>query len=745
MFRRPTDRNRGINVTKDQLSFNIQNLGCASCAAKMETAMNKVPEIEQAVLDFGSGRLFLKLNPGADQNSVIPAVDNIIRSIESEACLITGDKKQIPAFETVIPSFRSAWRASFPRRTFIRFLIGLVPFILALTLTVPPFASIALYITSWLVLGYDVLFKAVSKLGSRQLFDENFLMAAATAGALLIGEYPEAVAVMLFYQIGEIFQDMAVTHSRSSIKALTNLRPDYANLIKSADNNDYERVSPEHVKPGDRLLIRPGERVPVDCIVISGSTDLDTSALTGESMPVSVDPEQEILAGSINGSGLLVARVLREYGDSAISRVLAMAENASARKSQAEQFITKFASLYTPIMVVLALLIAVLPPLILSQPFSGWIYRALILLVISCPCALVLSVPMSYFAGLGAASARGLLIKGGQYLERLSQVNQIVFDKTGTLTEGEFSIDRVSSLSGISETEILLLAARMEGPSDHPIARSIKQAAESNKEDVAEQISFVIYSDNEWQDYRDRPGYGIQAVLDGHQLMLGNDKLLRESGLEMPERANDSAGSQRVWLIADKALAGFIDLTDKIRPGTVEMIAALKQQGIQKTAMLSGDRQPAAEKIAAILSIDEVHAELLPDSKVEHLELLMRQASDTNKKSVTAFVGDGINDAPVLARSDLGIAVGSASDAAVESADLIIMGYEPGKINEAISLAKRTAVIVRQNVALTLGLKILVVLLAVAGFGGIWQAVFADVGVALLAVLNAMRILRRHS
>jgi Cd2+/Zn2+-exporting ATPase len=461
-------------------------------------------------------------------------------------------------------------------------------------------------------------------------------------------------------------------------------------------------------------------------------------------MPVSVEPDQEIMAGSINGSGLLVAEVLREYSDSAIARVLAMAENASARKSQAEQFITRFAAFYTPIMVVLALLIAVLPPLVLEQSFKIWIYRALILLVISCPCALVLSVPMSYFAGLGAASSRGLLIKGGQYLEKLSQVNQIVFDKTGTLTEGEFSVDQVKSLSEISETELLLMAAKLEGPSDHPIARSIRQAAEKKKTETEVQNSFILYSDNNWQAYHERPGFGIEASLDGHNLMLGNEKLIRKSGLSVPEQAAENTGSQRVWLIIDSVLAGYIDLTDKIRQGTIEMIAELRNQGIEKTAMLSGDRQQAAEKIGKLLEIDEIHAELLPDNKVDQLEQLMRRSYEVNQKSVTAFVGDGINDAPVLARSDLGIAVGSASDAAVESADLVIIGYEPAKINQAISLAKRTAVIVRQNVALTLGLKLVVMLLAVAGLGGIWQAVFADVGVALLAVLNAMRILRHN-
>jgi Cd2+/Zn2+-exporting ATPase len=731
-------------MNKNQLSLNIQNLGCAGCAAKMETAMKKLPEIEQAVLDFGSGRLFLELNPDADQSRIIPTVESIIRSIESDACLITDKKSSEEDNKSEIPTFRSAWRASFPRRTFIRFIIGLVPFLLALTISLPDIAEITLFVAAWLILGYDVLYKAVGKIGSKHIFDENFLMGLATAGALLIGEYPEAVAVMLFYQAGEIFQDMAVTHSRSSIKALTNLRPDYANLLISSDESEFERVGPEQVKIRDRLLIRPGERIPVDCVILSGSSDLDTSALTGESMPVSVEPDQEIMAGSINGSGLLVAEVLREYSDSAIARVLAMAENASARKSQAEQFITRFAAFYTPIMVVLALLIAVLPPLVLEQSFKIWIYRALILLVISCPCALVLSVPMSYFAGLGAASSRGLLIKGGQYLEKLSQVNQIVFDKTGTLTEGEFSVDQVKSLSEISETELLLMAAKLEGPSDHPIARSIRQAAEKKKTETEVQNSFILYSDNNWQAYHERPGFGIEASLDGHNLMLGNEKLIRKSGLSVPEQAAENTGSQRVWLIIDSVLAGYIDLTDKIRQGTIEMIAELRNQGIEKTAMLSGDRQQAAEKIGKLLEIDEIHAELLPDNKVDQLEQLMRRSYEVNQKSVTAFVGDGINDAPVLARSDLGIAVGSASDAAVESADLVIIGYEPAKINQAISLAKRTAVIVRQNVALTLGLKLVVMLLAVAGLGGIWQAVFADVGVALLAVLNAMRILRHN-
>lgn len=712
------------------LSFEVQNLGCASCAARMETAMNGLPEIERAELDFGSGKLYLTLRKPVNQSFLIPSLDRIIRSIEANASLVS---------DSVI-SRETSWHQSFPKKQFIRFLIGLLPFSAALFLPVPATATIVLYLAAWLILGYDVLLKALRKIGTRTIFDENFLMSIATVGALLIGEYPEAVAVMLFYQVGELFQDMAVNHSRSSIRALTSLRPDSAFRLVDEASGRYERVQPELVQPGDRLRIQPGERVPVDSVILHGNSDMDTSALTGESMPVPVGPALEILSGSVNGTGLLEVEVLRPYRDSAIARVLEMAEKAASRKSQAELFITRFAAWYTPAMVILAVLMAIVPPIVLNQPFQEWIYRSLILLVISCPCALVLSVPMSYFAGLGAASARGLLIKGGQYLERLAQVNQIVFDKTGTLTEGEFELDYIQPTSDLSEQEILQLAARLEGPSNHPIARSIRMAAG----DAGLSGTDASEAEFHWDRYEDRPGLGILAAIGGHTYRLGNDRVVLEAGLDLPQEDAEQTGRQKVWLITDNQIAGYIVLTDRIRTGVPAMLKQLKAQGIRNIAMLSGDRPESAIKAAATLAIDEVHAGLLPEQKVERLERLMQQTDSDSNRMITAFVGDGINDAPVLARADLGIAVGSASDAAFESADMVLMGHDLRKLNEGIALARRTATIVRQNVALTLGLKAVVMLLAVIGFGGIWQAVFADVGVALLAVLNALRILRRQ-
>jgi Cd2+/Zn2+-exporting ATPase len=565
-----------------------------------------------------------------------------------------------------------------------------------------PLTALILYVAAWLILGIDVIYQALRKLFSGQLFDENFLMTVATIGALIIGEYPEAVAVMLFYQIGEIFQDMAVNHSRSSIRALTNLRPDYANRLHNADGNEYDKIAPEQAVPGDLLLIRPGERVPLDGIVIEGSSEIDTSALTGESLPQPIGVEEEVLAGSINGGGLLKIRVDKPYAQSAIARIMEMVEQASARKSKAELFITRFAAWYTPIMTVIALILAVVPPLILNQPFADWIYRAMILLVISCPCALVLSVPLSYFAGIGAASAKGILVKGGQFLDRLAEVNQIVFDKTGTLTQGDFNVSEIHAVSDWSSEQILALAALLEGPSDHPIAVSIKQKA------AVQDVSRSLIC-NDQRNYLNRPGYGVQAEIDQHSYKLGNDRMLSENNVVVPSELDGlDADGQYIWLVQDSRLIGAIRISDNIRPEAGETLFNLKKLGVSRIAMLTGDRPAAAGAVAEELLIDEYYAGLLPGQKVEYLEQIMSRPQE-NAKNITMFVGDGINDAPVLARADLGVAFGSAADAAVESADLVIMGNDIGKLTESIKLGRRTA----------------------------------DVGVSLLAVLNSLRLLRK--
>lgn len=632
---------------------------------------------------------------------------------------------------------KSSWRQAFPRIKALRFLIGIIPFVAALIIeSAQPLTALILYVAAWLILGIDVIYQALRKLFSGQLFDENFLMTVATIGALIIGEYPEAVAVMLFYQIGEIFQDMAVNHSRSSIRALTNLRPDYANRLHNADGNEYDKIAPEQAVPGDLLLIRPGERVPLDGIVIEGSSEIDTSALTGESLPQPIGVEEEVLAGSINGGGLLKIRVDKPYAQSAIARIMEMVEQASARKSKAELFITRFAAWYTPIMTVIALILAVVPPLILNQPFADWIYRAMILLVISCPCALVLSVPLSYFAGIGAASAKGILVKGGQFLDRLAEVNQIVFDKTGTLTQGDFNVSEIHAVSDWSSEQILALAALLEGPSDHPIAVSIKQKA------AVQDVSRSLIC-NDQRNYLNRPGYGVQAEIDQHSYKLGNDRMLSENNVVVPSELDGlDADGQYIWLVQDSRLIGAIRISDKIRPEAGETLFNLKKLGVSRIAMLTGDRPAAAGAVAEELLIDEYYAGLLPGQKVEYLEQIMSRPQE-NAKNITMFVGDGINDAPVLARADLGVAFGSAADAAVESADLVIMGNDIGKLTESIKLGRRTAAIVKQNVVLTLGLKVLIMMLAVVGLSGIWQAVFADVGVSLLAVLNSLRLLRK--
>lgn len=728
---------------ENKISLNIDNLGCANCAAKIERAVKNLPHIEDAVLDFSTSKLYLNINPDSSVDGMIPQINSIIKSFEQDACLITEESvidqtaDQFDHMNRKYETRKSSWRQAFPRIKALRFFIGIIPFVAALIIeSAQPLTALILYVAAWLILGVDVIYQALRKLFSGQLFDENFLMTVATIGALIIGEYPEAVAVMLFYQIGEIFQDMAVNHSRSSIRALTNLRPDYANRLHNADGNEYDKIAPEQAVPGDLLLIRPGERVPLDGIVIEGSSEIDTSALTGESLPQPIGVEEEVLAGSINGGGLLKIRVDKPYAQSAIARIMEMVEQASARKSKAELFITRFAAWYTPIMTVIALILAVVPPLILNQPFADWIYRAMILLVISCPCALVLSVPLSYFAGIGAASAKGILVKGGQFLDRLAEVNQIVFDKTGTLTQGDFNVSEIHAVSDWSSEQILALAALLEGPSDHPIAVSIKQKA------AVQDVSRSLIC-NDQRNYLNRPGYGVQAEIDQHSYKLGNDRMLSENNVVVPSELDGlDADGQYIWLVQDSRLIGAIRISDNIRPEAGETLFNLKKLGVSRIAMLTGDRPAAAGAVAEELLIDEYYAGLLPGQKVEYLEQIMSRPQE-NAKNITMFVGDGINDAPVLARADLGVAFGSAADAAVESADLVIMGNDIGKLTESIKLGRRTAAIVKQNVVLTLGLKVLIMMLAVVGLSGIWQAVFADVGVSLLAVLNSLRLLRK--
>ncbi len=721
----------GEHQNKD-IRLNISNLGCASCAVKMEIEIGKIPGVVAASIDFGASRLHLTSDGKRPESQLLADVDLAIHAIEKDACILKG-----------VPLKPGIWQ-SLPKLKLVRFGFGLLPFLGALILPLDQPLRIALFVVSWLILGYDVLIAAFGNLRRRQLFDENFLMSIATLGALLIGEYPEAAAVMLFYQIGEILQQMAVDHSRRSIQALIDIRPDQAALL--ADDGTTTIVSPAEVIVGQRLLVRPGERVPLDAKVIDGQSSLDTAALTGESLPRSVEAGDEILAGCVNGSGLLTVEVIRPFADSALSRILEMVETASSRKAPAEQFITQFAAVYTPIMVGLAALIAIVPPLVLGQPLIDWLARALILLVISCPCALVLSVPVGYFAGLGSASSQGILVKGGNYLEKLAQVDTIAMDKTGTLTEGRFAVTRIVPAAGFDQAAVLEMAALAESYSSHPIADSILRAWREQGRDLPDTGPVKSY-----QDYA---GLGLEVQTADRLILVGNERLMATNQVELPgqDRPAEETGDEltedlgrhegtTLYLAVNGEYAGEIWLSDLLKPEARRVVEHLRQSGVSHLALYSGDRWPAVRRIARQTGIEQAYAEMLPEDKVEALEALI--ASQGQRGSVV-FVGDGINDAPVLARADVGIALGAGSDAAIESADIVIQADDLDKVATAIGIARRTRRIVRQNIALALGLKLIVLVLAVFGLAGIWQAVFADVGVAVLAVFNSLRVLIRR-
>jgi Cd2+/Zn2+-exporting ATPase len=556
-----------------------------------------------------------------------------------------------------------------------------------------------------------------------QVFDENFLMALASIGAFTIKQFPEGVAVMLFYQIGELFQDIAVNRSRESISALMDIRPDFANVITQ---NGEKRVDPDDVRVGDRIIVRPGERIPLDGKILEGKSMVNTSALTGESVPREVEAGSEVLAGFINTNGVLTIEVTKEFGETTVAKILDLVQNATSRKAPTENFITKFARYYTPFVVITALALAVLPPLIIpGAAFSNWIYRALVFLVVSCPCALVVSIPLGFFGGIGGASGNGILVKGSNYLEALNNVETIVFDKTGTLTKGVFKVTKLSPENGVAKDELLEYAAFAESYSNHPIATSILN--EYNKEVNKDNIT----------DYEEISGRGIRVKVDGKEILAGNVKLIARENIEYDKV--DEAGTV-VHVALDKKYAGYILISDEIKEDSKDAISELKRMGIKKTVMLTGDSRQVGEKVAKELGLDEFHAELLPDQKVEKVELLDKQKSPKGK---LAFVGDGINDAPVLARADIGIAMGGlGSDAAIEAADVVIMTDEPSKIASAIRIAKRTRRIVWQNIAFAFGIKAIVLIMGAGGLATMWEAVFADVGVALIAVLNAMRVMR---
>ncbi|MBE5731071.1 MAG: cadmium-translocating P-type ATPase [Clostridiales bacterium] len=682
--------------------FVLKGLNCPHCAAKIERDVAALAGVESASINLIKQTL---------------TVSGEVRALTKKVTAIV--KKYEDGVEVLEQNGVVAPQTSFDKVMLIRIIIGLVLFAIGLILgaaTARAWIRLAVFACAYLAVGFDVLFKAIKNIVRGRATDEHFLMSLSTVGAIIIGEYPEAVAVMLFYQIGELFQSAAVARSRKSITCLMELRPDHATVVR----DQQLTVSPDEVEVGEIIVIKPGDRVPLDGVVKSGSSRLDTSALTGESVLRSVSEGDEVLSGCVNSGGVLTVEVTRRAKESTASKIIDLVENASSKKAPAENFITAFARYYTPAVVVLAVLLAVAPSLVVGG-WSEWVHRALVFLVVSCPCALVVSVPLTYFGGIGAASRQGVLVKGGNYLDVLAKVDTVIFDKTGTLTKGQIEVSQVLPM-GISQSELLRLAATAECYSTHPIARSIVDSCGLviDKSDVSfsEEIS----------------GKGLRVISHGDEILAGNDALMREYGVEL--KPCDKQGT-KVYVTKNRTYVGCILLSDTVKADSKSAIDSLKRQGIAKTVMLTGDERSIAKEVTGQLGIDELYAELLPHQKVEMLEQIASEGK-------VAFVGDGINDAPVLARADVGVAMGGlGSDAAIEAADVVLMSDEPSALPRVIDIAKRTNRIVRQNIIFALGVKAAILILGAFGIAGMWAAVFGDVGVTVLAVGNALRIMKR--
>ena len=609
------------------------------------------------------------------------------------------------------------------RKKLIKIIISLILFVFSMVIKFENvWINNTLFAISYIIVGFEILRKAIRNIFRGKVFDENFLMSIATIGAFAIGEFPEAVAVMLFYQVGELFQSYAVDKSRKSIANLMDIRPDYANVYR---DGKLEKVNPDEVKIGETIVIKPGEKVPLDGHIVEGKTTLDMKALTGEALPKEVIEGEEILSGCINLNGTIKVEVTKEYGESTVSKILDLVENASSKKTKSENFITKFARYYTPIVVIIAIILSIVPPLLIEGAnFQDWLYRALSFLVVSCPCALVISIPLSFFGGIGGASKMGILVKGSNYLEALSNTEIVVFDKTGTLTEGVFEVQKVEPI-GISKDELLKMVAYAENYSNHPISKSVKKAY--GKEIDEKQIV----------NSQELSGRGIEAKIGEQNVLVGNEKLMNEKKIEFT-KCNDIGTI--LYVAIEGKYVGYILIADKIKEDSKKTIAELKKNNIKQTVMLTGDRKEVGEAVAKEIGLDKVYTELLPDGKVVKVEELLKAKSEKGK---LAFVGDGINDAPVLAISDVGIAMGGlGSDAAIEAADVVIMTDEPSKILKAIKLSKKTMRIVKENIIFAIGVKIAVLILTAIGLSSMWQAVFADVGVSVIAILNALRALK---
>lgn len=694
---------------KEELQLTLEGLNCANCARKIEEKVGKMEGVKESNLNFTTTTLNVKLERKVKEEHAINEIKKIVEALEPH---VKVEKK--------VSGKTNVQRAKFEVKPTL--IIGTILYLIAIIGDFKGALALILFVASYLLIGGKVVLTAIKNIARGQLFDENFLMTVATIGAFSISEYPEAVAVMLFYEIGETIQGYAVNKSRSSISSLMDIRADYANII--IDGKE-KKVSPETVKVEDIILVKPGEKVPLDGIVVEGESFVDTSALTGESVPRKIAVNDEILSGGINTNGVLKVKVTKKFGESTVSRILEMVENAANKKANTEKFITKFAKVYTPIVVALAILIAVVPSIFIKDAlFSTWLYRALVFLVVSCPCALVVSVPLCFFAGIGGASKKGVLVKGSNYLELLKDLETVVFDKTGTLTEGVFSVTEINT-NGIDKEKLIEVAAMAESFSNHPIAISIikEYGKEIDKEVIKEYIEIS--------------GRGIKAVINNEEVLVGNSKLMNEFNILYNEV--DSIGTV-VYCAINGEFKGSIVISDKIKENAVEALINLKKAGVKKTVMLTGDNKKTAYKVGEKINIDEVHSELLPLDKVREVEELLKRS---NKNGKLAFVGDGVNDAPVLARADIGIAMGGiGSDAAIEAADIVLMKDDINALVDAINVSKKTNKILWQNIVFALGIKILVMVLGTFGIANMWTAVFADVGVTIIAIINSTRCFR---
>jgi Cd2+/Zn2+-exporting ATPase len=698
------------------MRYILNGLDCPDCAVRIQRELRKIHGLEEVVVNFNS--LSIELPEGFESQARA-----VIARIEPEVKLEKLEGSRVPSPNEKREERNKLWLIGGAGALF---LVGLI-FNEQLHHTWFSWAEYAILLPAYFLVGWPVITSAVKRLIRGQLFDENFLMTIATGGAIAIHQLPEAVGVMLFYAVGEYFQERAVIHSRRSIKALLNIQPEYANLL---ENGGSRQVKPEEVAVGQKIIVKPGEKIPLDGEIIEGTSSVDTSVLTGESVPRKVGPGERVLAVMINGHGLLTVKVTKPYQESSATRIMELVEKAGERKAPTEQFITIFSHYYTPVVVAIAALIAFAPLLILADAdFSQWSYRALVLLVISCPCALMVSIPLGYFGGIGGASRNGILIKGANFLDALAKLDTVVFDKTGTLTKGVFRVTKIAPKNGFTRERLLAAAAGAEVFSNHPIAQSISNAYQ--------ELFETEVSREEIEDYREIPGHGIKAKVKGRSVLVGNDRLLHKENIIHEDC--DLVGTS-VYVAIDSQYAGYLLISDELKEDARETISRLKQLGVRRTIMLTGDENSVAERVSRELGIDAYYAELLPEDKVDKVEALEKQIPNPRRK--LAFVGDGINDAPVITRADIGVAMGGLGrDAAIEAADVVLMEDAPSRLALGVEIARRTKSIIRQNIYLALGVKIFFIFLGTLGVAGIWEAVFADVGVTVLAVVNAGRAL----